>query len=141
MTVLSSVGVVSGEEVEEVLDELFRLVLVDQVTGVNRDELSIRELLDEFGQVLLGHKAACPPPMTRVGAAMRTITSAHEGAGSSISGRTCSTTAQSNARGPSGRSGIAATRGCGTPTSSSTTVRTTSGTAAATLQATRPPSE
>lgn len=54
-------GAVSGEEVEEVLDELSWLVLVKQVTGVNRDESGICELLDEFGQVLLGHKAAWPP--------------------------------------------------------------------------------
>ena len=48
-------GAVSGEEVEEVLDELSWLVLVKQVTGVNRDESCICELLDEFGQVLLGN--------------------------------------------------------------------------------------
>jgi hypothetical protein len=40
------VGAVSGEEVEEVLDELSWLVLVKQVTGVNRDESGICELLD-----------------------------------------------------------------------------------------------
>ena len=89
----------------DLADEAVRVARVHLVAGVEGDGAAVRQGRDELGDVL-GRRRSCagPPATTRVRRRHgRHDRSGQDGSGSSISGRTCSTTRQSNSSSPSGR--------------------------------------